>query len=112
VSTPSTPVILQRRKGNPRKKNGGWRARSFCRTREALLGCIREYCGEIDALAKLKSLPEWHPDWDSRDDRANLDVRETDQAQAEQQLEPLAAQGLEAGKAEDQPPRSSQSALT
>jgi hypothetical protein len=26
--------ILQRRKGNPRPKNSGWRDRSFCRTRD------------------------------------------------------------------------------
>ena len=31
--------ILQRRKGNPRKKNPGWRSRSFCTTRGALLRC-------------------------------------------------------------------------
>src|SRR5262245_57424372 len=29
--------ILQRRKGNPRSRNSGWKNRSFCRTREALL---------------------------------------------------------------------------
>ena len=106
--------VLQRKKGNPRKKNSGWRGRSFCRTREALLRCIREYCGEVDveALAKLRALPDWHPDWDRRNDRTNLDVRGTDQAQAEQQLEPLAAQGLEVGEAADHPPRSSQSALS
>ena len=47
--------ILQRRKGNPRPKNSGWRDRSFCRTRDALLRCVREYCGEIDvnSLSKL-----------------------------------------------------------
>ena len=52
--------ILQRRKGNPRKKNSGWRNRSFCRTRDALLRCVREHCGEIDpeALATLKELPD------------------------------------------------------
>jgi hypothetical protein len=68
--------ILQRRKGNPRKKNSGWRDRSFCRTRDALLRCVREYCGEVDpsALATLKALSDWHPDWDRRRPRANLGV--------------------------------------
>src|SRR5262245_49561226 len=32
--------ILQRRKGKPRSRNSGWRGRSFCRTKDALLGCI------------------------------------------------------------------------
>ena len=68
--------ILQRTKGNPRKKNSGWRDRSFCRTRDALLRCVREYCGEVDpsALATLKALSDWHPDWDRRRQRANLGV--------------------------------------
>ena len=58
--------ILQRRKGNPRKKNSGWRNRSFCRTREGLLRCVREYCGEVDhdALARLEALPDYHSDWE------------------------------------------------
>jgi hypothetical protein len=56
--------ILQRRRGNARSKNSGWRGRSFCRTREALLRCVREHCGEVasDALAVLQSLPSWHVD--------------------------------------------------
>ena len=68
--------ILQRRKGNPRMKNLGWRDRSFCRTRDALLRCVREYCGEVDpsALAMVKALSDWHPDWDRRRQRANLGV--------------------------------------
>jgi hypothetical protein len=68
--------ILQRRKGKPRQKNSGWRSRSFCRTRDALLRCIREYRGGVDveALAKVEALPDWHPDWDRRNNRANLDV--------------------------------------
>ncbi|MGO8841323.1 MAG: hypothetical protein ACLQF1_09395 [Methyloceanibacter sp.] len=39
--------------------------RSFCRTREGLLRCVREYCGEVDAdaLAKLEALPDFHVDW-------------------------------------------------
>ena len=105
--------ILQRRKGSPRKKNFGWRDRSFCRTREALVRRVREYCGEIDdnSLAVLKSLPDWHPDWDRQSHRANLDVRGADQAPAEEQSEPLPAQGLEVSEADDQRPRSSQPPL-
>ena len=54
--------ILQRRKGNPRKKNSGWQDRSFCRTREGLLRSVRELCGEVDpkAMAPLNALPEFH----------------------------------------------------
>jgi len=56
--------ILQRRKGKPRKKNSGWQNRSFCTTREALLRCVRETCGEVDteALAQLLALPNLHHD--------------------------------------------------
>jgi hypothetical protein len=56
--------ILQRRKGNPRKKNSGWQDRSFCTTREGLLRCVRENCCEVDdkGLTKLQVLPEFHPD--------------------------------------------------
>ena len=55
--------ILQRKKGNPRKKNSGWMSRSFCRTRGALLRCVDGYCGESSTtpLAKLKSLPDGTP---------------------------------------------------
>jgi hypothetical protein len=58
--------ILQRRKGNPRKRNSGWQDRSFCTTREGLLRCVRENCGEVDddALTKLQVLPEFHADWE------------------------------------------------
>ena len=54
--------ILQRRKGNSRNKNSGWQDRSFCTTREGLLRCIREYCGEVNqnALADLQALPDYH----------------------------------------------------
>jgi hypothetical protein len=54
--------MLQRRQGNPRDKNSGWRGRSFCRTREALLRCVHEYCGDVEpaALAKLAALPSHH----------------------------------------------------
>jgi hypothetical protein len=104
---------LQRTKGNPRKKNSGWQGRSFCRTRDALLRCVAGYCGEIDAnsLAKLKSLPDWHPDWDRRNDRENLDVRGTDQVQADAHSDRLISKGLEDGEAGHQRPRISQSAL-
>ena len=56
--------ILQRRKGNPRKRNSGWVDRSFCTTREGLLRCVREYCGEIDqnALADLRALSDYRVD--------------------------------------------------
>ena len=85
---------LQRRKGNPRKKNSGYRSRSFCRTQEALLRCIREYAGEVDleALGRLRSLPDWHHDWGRRNDRANLDVLRTDQDRTEAPSEPLVCQ--------------------
>jgi hypothetical protein len=45
--------ILQRRGGER------WRSRYFCRTREGLIACAREYCGQIDgvALARLLRLP-------------------------------------------------------
>jgi hypothetical protein len=72
--------VLQQRKGTPRKKNTGWQARSFCRTREGLLRCIRENCCLPDqggsrcveeyrgvdgaALQQVRALPEWHADWD------------------------------------------------
>jgi hypothetical protein len=53
---------LQRKKGNPRSKNSGWRDRSFCTTRQGLLRCVREYCGALEptALAKLAALPDHH----------------------------------------------------
>src|SRR5262249_35189869 len=105
--------ILQRRKGNRRSKNTGWQIRSFCRTLDALLRCIREHCGDIDveALAKLKSLPDWHPDWDRRTHRTNWNVREKDHAKAEQKSEPLTTHRLEVCEADDQRPRNRQSAL-
>jgi hypothetical protein len=72
--------ILQRRKGTPREKSTGWQGRSFCRTREGLLRCIREYCclpnqggsrcvheyRGVDgaALQQVHALPEWHIDWE------------------------------------------------
>ena len=79
---------LQRKKGNPRTKNSGWRNRSFCTTRVELLRCVREYCGEVGpaALAKLIALPEHHG-------TQNLDVRGTSRAQVEEQSKGLASLG-------------------
>ena len=56
--------ILQYRKGSVRSKATGWLSRSFCRTREALLRCIREYCGSVDleALQRVSALPDPHND--------------------------------------------------
>jgi hypothetical protein len=44
-----------------RHSTDDWRGRSYCRTREALIGCCDRYCGEIDpaAVAALRTLPEW-----------------------------------------------------
>jgi hypothetical protein len=91
--------ILQRRKGNPRAKNSGWEGKSFCRTREGLLQCVREKCGDVDpdAEAALRDLPEWHLDWDSK----NLDVHGTDQAHGTQRSIPLAAKASEDSDAEE-----------
>jgi hypothetical protein len=106
--------ILQRKKGNPRNKNSGWRGRSFCRTRKALLRCIREYCGEVDvgALARVKSLPEWHSDWDRKTTPPNLDVLRTDQAQPEGPSKPPVSRGSEERGAGDQPSHNTLRALT
>ena len=97
--------ILQREKGNPRKKNSGLRGRSFCRTREALLRCICQYCGEVhgSALAKLQALPDWHPDWDRKKKLPNLDVRGTDQAQGDRPSKTRVAWELEERRTHDQP---------
>ena len=56
--------ILQHRKGSARSRATGWWSRSFCRTREALLRCIREYCGSVDqaALQQVIALPDPHLD--------------------------------------------------
>ena len=56
VSEDALQWILQRCQG------GRWRDRSFCRTRGALLRCIREYCGSVDPIGLLQvdALPEWH----------------------------------------------------
>jgi hypothetical protein len=54
--------ILQVRKGRKRKKATGYRNRSFCVSRTALLRCIREYCGPVDpdGLALIAALPKLH----------------------------------------------------
>ena len=98
---------LQRKKGNPRSKNPGWENRSFCTTREGLLRCVREYCGNVEpaALAALTTLPEHHA-------MQNLDVRGTDQAQTDGQSEALVSEGLEDRGAVDQQSRNSQPALS
>ena len=97
--------ILQRKKGNPRNKNSGWRGRSFCRTRAALLGCICKYCGEVavEALAKVQALPDGHPDLDRETTSPNLDVRGTDQAHPEGAAKMRVSQGSEERGADDQP---------
>ena len=51
--------ILQRR-GSPKKPpKDDWRARSYCRTSEALIRCAREHAGEINptACTALAALP-------------------------------------------------------
>lgn len=52
--------ILQKRRGG----SSSWRNRYFCRTREGLIQCAREYAGEIggDALVILLRLPERFPE--------------------------------------------------
>jgi hypothetical protein len=55
--------ILQRKKGNPRSKNTGWRDQSFCRMREGLLRCIRERIAKQVVLQHVRALPDWHIDW-------------------------------------------------
>jgi hypothetical protein len=55
--------ILQRKDGGPRSKNSGWQSRSFCTTRDGLLRCVRESCGDVEefALAALHALPQYCP---------------------------------------------------
>jgi len=50
---------LERRQGRRTSKGSGWRGRSFCRSRTALIRCVGEYCGEVDpaALAIIESWP-------------------------------------------------------
>ena len=64
VTEDDLQYVLERRRGARRSKASGWRCHSFCRTREALLRCIREYCGSVDESAskQVAALPEWHLD--------------------------------------------------
>ena len=96
---------LQRKRGNPRSKNAGWRDRSFCTTLEALLRCVREYCGDIEpaALEKLNALPTRH-------EVQNLDVRGTDRAHADAHEKAPVSEGLEVTGTGQHPPRRGQSA--
>ena len=98
---------LQRKKGNPRTKNFGWRDRSFCTTLEALLRCVREYSGNVEpaALAKLTALPQYHA-------LQNLDVRGTDQARADVPSKTLVPKALEDSETGEQPPRIIEPALS
>jgi hypothetical protein len=55
--------ILQRRVRPDRPERvtrDDWRGRSYCRTKEALIGCCDRYSGEIDpaAVAALRTLPD------------------------------------------------------
>jgi hypothetical protein len=97
---------LQRKKGNPRPKNFGWRDRSFCTTRDGLLRWVREHCGKVEpaALVKLNALPEHHA-------MQNLDVPGTDQDRDDRQSKPLVSQGLVDCEIDDHPSRNSQAAL-
>lgn len=55
--------VLQRQRGAHQSAND-WRSRVRCRTRPALLNCIRMYAGDVDpaALALVDELPG-HRDW-------------------------------------------------
>ena len=42
-----------------------WKPLSFCVTKEALLRCIREKCGDVDVdvVSLIRdTFPDWHPD--------------------------------------------------
>jgi len=86
--------VLQRRKGNPRRKNSGWVGSAFCGTKDALLRNILERCGPVDpsALTKLIALPDYHG-------KQNLDVRRTGQAQADKPTKPWTSRTLELSNA-------------
>jgi hypothetical protein len=51
--------ILQRRGSPKTSRRDDWRGRSYCRTRQALLRCAREYAGPVEpaAAAILTALP-------------------------------------------------------
>ena len=61
VSEDDLQWILQRRCSKPAQK-AKWTGRSFCRTRAALLRCVRDYYGVVcaEALNRLEALSEWH----------------------------------------------------
>ena len=69
--------------------------------------CVREYCGNVEraALATLTALPKHHA-------MQNLDVRGTDPAQTDGQSKPLVPKALEDSGAVEQPPCSSEPALS
>lgn len=59
--------ILQYRRRNMVLSDGSenpkaWEGKHYCRTRDALLRCIREYAGEVDpmAVAVIDIWPDWH----------------------------------------------------
>jgi hypothetical protein len=64
VTEDSSQRILQKRKGNARSKNAGWKCHSFCRVRAVLLRRVRERCGPVsqEALSILETLPEHYDD--------------------------------------------------
>ena len=51
--------ILQYRGAPKKPRANDWRGRSYCRTRDALIRCAREYSGHIEpeAFAVLAALP-------------------------------------------------------
>lgn len=51
-------MVLSAGSENPR----AWEGKHYCRTRDALLRCIREYAGEVDpmAVAIIGTWPGWH----------------------------------------------------
>lgn len=60
--------ILQRRGSPGKSRRNDWRGRSYCRSKEFLVRCTREYCGPIDqaAAATLDALPDWIEEADAR----------------------------------------------
>ena len=56
--------ILEHRSRHPTARDNGFRGRSFCTTRDNLLECILEHCGEVDpsAMEIIRALPPRHTD--------------------------------------------------
>ena len=59
--------VLQYRRRNMVLSDGSenpkaWQGKHYCRTRDALLRCVREYAGDVDpvALAVIDTWPDWH----------------------------------------------------